>query len=301
MTLKVALALGGGASRGLAHLGVIQALTEAKIPINLIAGVSIGGVIGAIYAAHPQIDRVIQNVNTFLDSQDFNQTKLELIQASKSQSNGYYDQLKKLVTNGIFLAISSTRSSFISKDTFERNLSHLVPKIGIEECEIPLGLIGTDLKSGKAMEFLSGPMMEAVMATSAIPGVFPPVRVGGKKYVDGSWLVPVPVELARKMGADLVIAVDVAPSMSNLGDSNLDLSGLDIQLRASEASRMALKARCLEQAEVRIVVDLMDIHWADFTRLELCVERGYSAARRSLEVIEKELLKKKVRRFFGLR
>ncbi|OGH01975.1 MAG: hypothetical protein A2600_04510 [Candidatus Lambdaproteobacteria bacterium RIFOXYD1_FULL_56_27] len=299
--MKVALALGGGASRGLAHMGVIQALTEAKIPINIIAGVSIGGVIGAIYAAHPQIDRVIQNVNAFLDSQDFNQTKLELIQAGKSQSNGYYEQLKKMVTNGIFLAISSTRSSFISRETFERNLSHLVPKIGIEDCEIPLGLIGTDLKNGQAMEFLSGPMMEAVMATSAIPGIFPPVKIGGKRYVDGSWLVPVPVELARKMGADLVIAVDVAPTMSNLGDSTLELSGLDIQLRASEASRMALKGKCLSQAEVKIVVDLMDIHWADFTKLDLCVERGYSAARRSLEVIEKALFKKKVGRFFGFR
>ncbi|MDT8445539.1 MAG: patatin-like phospholipase family protein [bacterium] len=299
MALKVGLALGGGASRGLAHLGVLKALVEAKIPIDLITGVSIGGIIGSIFAAHPEIDTSITNIRRFLNSEDFNQTRLDFIKESKQQSKSYYDQFKRLISTGFFFAISSTRSSFISQETFEWNLSHLIPKIDLEDCPIPLGLVAMDLHSGKEKDFLTGKMMQAVMATAAIPGVFPPIEIDQRRFVDGSWLVPVPVALARKMGADLVIAVDVAPTLSQDQGPQEHLSGWDVQLRASEASRMGLKECCMAGADHRITVDIMDLHWADFTRLDLCLKRGEAAAIRSLEAIERAIYAKRWRRRFG--
>ncbi|OGG95237.1 MAG: hypothetical protein A2527_08680 [Candidatus Lambdaproteobacteria bacterium RIFOXYD2_FULL_50_16] len=300
MALKVGLALGGGASRGLAHLGVIQALTEAKIPIDIVTGASVGGVIGAIYAAHPDIDRAIKNVAAFLESDDYNQTRLDFIKESEQQNKGYFAQIKRWVTTGYFFAISTTRSSFISRATFDSNLSHLIPKIQIEECPIPLGLVATNLLTGQMTEFTAGDLMASVLASAAIPGVFPSITINGLEYVDGSWVEPLPVKLARKIGADFVIAVDVAPKMGTEEEDLADLTGWDVQLRAAEASRLKLKNHCLLEADFSIKVDLMDIHWADFSRLDECVKRGRAAGFKAIEAIEQQLRTKRFKRFFGL-
>jgi len=300
MPLKVGLALGGGASRGLAHLGVIKALEEADIKIDMIAGVSIGGIIGSIYASHPDIDHAVSSVKAFLSSADFNQTKLDFIKASKEQSRGYYHQFKKLISTGFYFAVSTTRSSFISHETFEWNLSHLVSKINIDDCPIPLGLVATNLETGLVKSFTQGSMMDAVMASATIPGIFPPIEIDNQQYVDGSWVRPVPVELAYEMGADFVIAVDVAPALSNDTPFNDDLTGWDIQLRASEASRLALKQKSLSESDVQIVVNLLDVHWADFSKVARCVEQGYSETKGAIEMIKQQLARKKRRRFFGL-
>jgi len=300
MSLKVGLALGGGASRGLAHLGVIKALNESGIPIDIITGVSIGGIIGSIYASHPDIDHATDSVRSFIASDAFNQTKLDFIKASKEQSKGYYQQFKRLISTGFYFAVSTTRSSFISQHTFQNNLNHLISKINIEDCPVPLGLVATNLESGQMKSFTSGPMMDAVLASAAIPGVFPPIKVGEDSYVDGSWVNPIPVELAFEMGADFVIAVDVAPALSNDAPYSDDLTGWDIQLRAGEASRLAIKQHKVEKSDAQIVVNLMDIHWADFSQLDLCVERGYSETLAAMETIRMKLAKKKFRRFFWL-
>ena len=109
------------------------------------------------------------------------------------------------------------------------------------------------------------------MASCAIPGIFPPVTIDDELLSDGSWINPVPVILAKKLGADLVIAVDVAPTMKS-APPTADSNGWNISIKANEISRIFLKEKDLEDADLSIPVDAEVDHWADFSKIHSCVE-----------------------------
>ncbi|MBU3914136.1 patatin-like phospholipase family protein [bacterium] len=292
MSFKVGLALGGGAARGLAHLGVIKALQQAKIPIDIICGTSVGAVIGSIYAANPDIDWAIAKVKTYLSSSDFDKTRLDLIKKGSLEPDSYFGQLKRYIKTGLIFAISLHRSSFISEEVFRANLEQILPKGNIEDCPIKLGLVSMNLDTAEEEVSLSGNIIQNVMASSAIPGVFPPVNLKKSKFVDGSWVNPVPVSVAKAMGAKFIIAVDVAPGMDK---NEKDLNGFDVTLKAAEGSRMALKKYWFQNSDIALGVDLMDMHWADFSQIEMCIERGEKIINGSLSEIKKKLFLKRMR------
>lgn len=296
MGLKVGLALGGGASRGLAHFGVLKALEEAEIPIHVITGTSIGSIIASLYAANPDINRIIQKVDSYLNSPDFNQTKLDFIRNGDQESSGYLGQLKKIIKAGFFFAVSIRRSSFISEETIRDNLTKILPSQSIEQCEIPLGLVSMDLISGKEINFTKGNLIDSVLSSCAIPGVFPPVSFEDKLLVDGSWVNPIPVDLARNLGADFVIAVDVAPSLDAF---DKECNGWNINLRANECTRIAIKDHCLKKADYKLSLDVKDVHWADFLQLDKCIIEGEQVVVSEIEQIRKRLFWQRVRNPFS--
>jgi NTE family protein len=130
------------------------------------------------------------------------------------------------------------------------------------------------------------------MASSAIPGIFPPIVARGESYVDGSWVNPVPVSVVKSLGAKFIIAVDVSPRIEH---DEKELSGFEISLKASEGSRVALKKYGINEADVSLSIDLMNVHWADFLKIDHCVREGEKTIISLIEEIKKKLFWKRLR------
>ena len=177
---NVGLVLGCGASRGWAHIGVIEALEEAKIPINLIAGCSVGGYIGALYAS-----RSLKNLKAFL------------LRMDGQKIFSYFDVI--FPRSGLLNGSKRVRELF-SMHTDAQTF---------EDLEIPVVMVATDLERGRKVVLKSGSIITALRATMSYPGLFAPVRVKDRWLVDGGLVDPVPVGVARAMGAEVIIAVDL--------------------------------------------------------------------------------------------
>jgi NTE family protein len=175
---KIGLALGSGGARGFAHLGVIKVLSEQNIPINLIAGSSMGALVASFYATGHPIDRLYKLAIAFKRKYylDFTVPKMGFIAGNRVK------ELVKVFTQG-------------------KN---------IEELNIPLAIVATDLVNGEKVVFKKGPIADAVRASISIPGIFIPEKMDGRLLVDGGVIDRVPVSVVREMGADIIIAVDVS-------------------------------------------------------------------------------------------
>lgn len=176
---KIGLALGSGSARGLAHLGVIRAVQEAGVKVDYVAGTSIGALVGAVYASG-SIDSLESTFQKF--------------------------DWKKMVS---FFDVIFPKSGLIDGAKVRDLVRTLVPTEVIEALPIPFCAVATDIQSGKEVVISRGDLIEAVRASIAVPGIFTPVRSNGVLLVDGGLVNPVPVSVARAMGADIVIAVDL--------------------------------------------------------------------------------------------
>lgn len=176
---KIGLALGSGSARGLAHLGVIRAVEEAGVQVNYVAGTSIGALVGAVYASG-SIDSLESTFQKF--------------------------DWKKMVS---FFDVIFPKSGLIDGAKVRDLVRALVHTEVIELLPIPFCAVATDIQSGKEVVIRQGDLIEAVRASIAVPGIFTPVRSNGLLLVDGGLVNPVPVSVARAMGADIVIAVDL--------------------------------------------------------------------------------------------
>lgn len=176
----VGLVLGSGASRGWAHIGVIEALEDAKIPIDFIAGCSVGGYIGALYA-----------------SQSLGNLKEFLLRMDGQKIFSYFDVV--FPRSGLLNGSKRVRELFSMHTDAET----------FEDLDIPVVMVATDLDRGKKVVLKSGSIIEALRATMSYPGLFAPVRLEDRWLVDGGLVDPVPVGVARAMGAEVIIAVDL--------------------------------------------------------------------------------------------
>ena len=176
---KIGLALGGGGARGCAHIGVIKALIEAKIPIDFIAGTSIGSFIGGVYSAG-----------------DINTLEEFLLKIKWKDVVKYLDPV--LPKRGLFEGAK-----------FRKIIDQLIPKSDFKYARVTYIAVATDLMTGKEVRIKSGNIADAIRASIAIPGIFTPFKKGKQHLVDGGVVNPLPVSVVRDMGADIVIAVDL--------------------------------------------------------------------------------------------
>jgi NTE family protein len=246
---RIGLALGGGAARGFAHVGVIQVLEEAGIRPDLVTGTSAGSLVAALYAGGRDGSQ-LQRIAETMDEATFADWTLPLF--SRGMLRG---------------------------DALARYVHQQVGGRRIEELPLPLGILATDLQSGQGVLFERGDIATAVRASSAVPGLFQPVRITGREYVDGGLVAPVPVRQARQMGAELVIAVDISqqPEANVLGD----LFGILLQT-------FAIMGRSINALELRgadlIVVRpaLSGVSGADFGARNRAIQAGRSAMLQAL-------------------
>jgi len=254
---RIGLALGGGAARGFAHIGVIQVLEEAGIRPGLIVGTSAGSVVAALYASGKN-GAQLQQVAEAMDEAAFTDWTLPIF------SRG--------MLRGAALA---------------RYISAQVNGRLIESMPLPLGIVATDLNSGQGMLFQRGDTATAVRASSAVPAIFQPVRIAGRDYVDGGLVSPVPVRYARQMGAELIIAVDI----SDAPESNAASDTLQILLQTFSIMSKSINTFELREADVVVRPALLGVSSADFGARRSAIEAGRAAMRAALPQLRAALLR----------
>jgi NTE family protein len=239
---KIALVLGAGASKGFAHVGVLKILEANKIPIHMIVGTSVGSVVGSLYA---------YGCNAF---------DLQKVSFSIEQ--------KDIVD----LAIPD--NGFIKGEKLEEFVNKTLKHTPMEKLKLPFYAIATEIQNGQETVFSRGNTGQAVRASSAIPGVFRPVRIGDKVYVDGGVVSPVAVEAAKRLGADLVIAVDISAGSDRTPPGNT----IETLLQSVNIMYSKLAAIQLVRADVVIRPKVGHIGSADFSKRHEAVLEGEKAA-----------------------
>ena len=249
----IGLVLGGGAARGFAHIGVIQALEEAGIRPDLVVGTSAGSVVAALFASGKdggELQKVAQSMD------------------EASLSDWRFPFFKPGVLKGEALA------RFISAQVGGRQ---------IQEMPLRLGVVATDLHSGQGVLFQRGDTATAVRASSAIPAVFQPVLIAGREYVDGGLVAPVPVQFARQMGAEVVIAVDISDAPQNAGA----LDTFQILMQTFSIMGKSINAFELRDADVVIKPSLSGLSSASFASRAEAVAAGRQATVRWMETLRR--------------
>jgi len=245
---RIGLALGGGAARGFAHVGVIQVLEESGIRPVLVAGTSAGSLVAALYAS--------------------------------GKTGGQLQQIAETMEEATFAdwTLPIFSRGLLRGDALARYVHAQVGGRRIEDLPLPLGIVATDLNSGQGVLFQRGDTATAVRASSAVPAVFQPVRIAGREYVDGGLVSPVPVRYARQMGAELVVAVDI----SNVPDANPAGDTLQILLQTFTIMGRSINSWELRDADVVVRPALNGVASADFNARRRSIQAGRLAMQQLL-------------------
>jgi NTE family protein len=276
MEPKICLALGGGAARGLAHLGVLKVFEDARVPIHMITGTSLGALMGGLYAAQPDAGYWMGRVEQFLRSFRSRKTRIEFIRRMEQPNNnhGFFSDMANLIRKGYFWGVTATNPAFISEQEYEEFMYPLIPDILVEDTKILFGCVATDIRNAKRVVYTKGSLRKTVSASCSLPGIFPPVADGDMLLVDGGWVERVPVRCAHEMGADVVIAVDVSSTVAPFDKK----FGLDVVLRADAVTRIYLNDILVTEADVVIHPSVGKTHWADFSNPRDLFRQGEVAA-----------------------
>jgi NTE family protein len=280
------LALGGGAARGTAHIGVLRVLEAAGIQIDVVAGTSMGAIVGGAYLAHSGVAALEAQVRAVLTSEEFRRNRINFLRETKRQRGGLLFSMANLVRRGIFYGVSTLRPSFLSAEAFAGSLATVIPDVDIESLPRRFGAVALDIETAEEIVLCAGSLRRAAEASSAIPGILPPVRLDGRVLIDGGWVDKVPVLPTFKMGADIVIAVDISVGLE---PTRGFARGLDIMVRANAVKDETLTAFQRRLADVVIEPEVGHVHWANFGAFEECIEAGERAAHAALPAIQKLL------------
>ena len=254
---KLGLALGGGAARGFAHIGVIQVVEENGIQPDMVVGTSAGSLVAAFYAS----GKTGAQLQWLADSMDESQLT---------------DWTVPFFSRGM-----------LRGEALGRYVNSQLNGAKIEDLKIPLGIVATDLQTGDGILFRRGDIATAVRASSAVPSVFEPVRIGNKDYVDGGLVSPVPVRSARQMGADIVIAVDISSRPEDAKTSDM----LKVLLQTFSIMGKSISQLEMAQAEVVVRPALPDVGSAEFTARKKSIEAGRAAMKLALPALKAALAK----------
>jgi NTE family protein len=250
----IGLALGGGFARGFAHLGVLKVLEQHHIPVSHIAGTSVGSIFGAAYASGAPLARILAASRTirFRDIARWSVSRLGLA--------------------------SNHRLADLIERVFESKQ--------FEDMKIPLAVVATDLAAGEPVVFRQGPLVEAIRASCAYPGLFEPIQIGTRCLADGGLVAPVPTEAARQLGASLVVGV----SVGNQDESRSSPKNIfQVVARAVAAAQRHQSDAWERSADLVIRPDVQGLSWDDFDRASEAIAAGEAAALAALPRIKKLL------------
>ena len=251
--LRMGLALGGGAARGFAHIGVIQVLEEAGLRPALVVGTSAGSLVAALYAS--------------------------------GKSGAEMAALALAMDESAITDWSFPGRGLIRGEALARYVREHTAGLTIEQMRLPLGIVATDLDSGAATLFQRGDTGAAVRASSAVPALFQPVKIGAREYVDGGLVSPVPVRFVRQMGADVVVAVDISASP----EGNATSDALKMLMQTFAIMGRSINHFELRDADVVVRPALNGVSGADFTARQRAIQAGRDAALRMLPALKARL------------
>jgi NTE family protein len=250
----IGIALGGGFARGIAHVGVLKVLEEEGIPVSVVAGTSVGALIGAAYCSGVTLDEL--------------------------------HEMAHHVRFTNFARWTLSRCGFASNDRMVSFLTRILKVKTFEELRIPLGVTATDFNTGEAVVFHSGSIIDPVRASCAYPGMFLPVEIRGRYLVDGMLSHPVPTRPVREMGADRVLAVHLKGTWANGGPPrNL----FDVIGQSFAIAQDAMSGIWREAADLVIEPDVAGFAYDDFKRADDLIRVGEAAMRNALPAVRKWL------------
>jgi NTE family protein len=266
---KVGLALGGGAARGMAHIGVLEMLEKENIPIDMIAGTSAGAAVGALYAQGKSTEEL-----------------------KKLAQSWNWKQRAQIID------LALPRSGFIAGRRIKKLLKSIIGDVSFDELNIPFACVATDVITGEEVVINKGSVLEAVRASISVPIIFSVVKHGGRYLVDGGLVNPVPVSVLKDMGADFIIAVNVTPRLKTTPEAvYLKESYTNSVLKIKEPNLFGVIMKIfsitnsqivdasLSGADVIIEPRMVGIGMADFSHAEKCItEGGLSAIDAVLEI-----------------
>ncbi|EQB62793.1 MAG: hypothetical protein RBG1_1C00001G0372 [candidate division Zixibacteria bacterium RBG-1] len=278
---KIGLALSGGGARGLAQIGILKVLERENISIDYIAGTSIGGIVGGLYAAGfsaPELEKIALE-NNWTDLLKDTPSRLSLLFSQREESQGIlfqfrFDGFKPYIPQALTGAQKFT--NFLSRLTLEANYR---AQLNFDNLKIPFRSVCTDLVTGEKVVLDSGDLAWAMRATMAAPLAFTPVEWEEKLLVDGGLVDPIPVDVVKQMGADIVIAVNTS---SVLAAKEQILTPLDIAAQSTSVMTLEKKQQSLSQAQVVISPQLKDFTTMDFDKAKLLIESGEKVAEKLL-------------------
>jgi len=251
--VKVALVLGAGAAKGFAHVGVLKVLEANHIPVHMVVGTSVGSLVGSLYAyGYPAYD--LQKIAMGLE-------------------------------RGELVDLTVPDNGFVKGELLEAYVNRMLRGTTIENLRIPFYAVATDIGSGQEMVFGKGNTGMAVRASCSVPGIFQPVRIGDRTYVDGGVVSPVAVDAARRLGADVVIAVAISGGVSGV----LPETTLDTIFQSVNVMYAKIAENQLSRADVVIHPKVGYIASGDFTKRHEAILEGETAAQAALPKIRQRL------------
>ena len=278
---KVCLVLSGGGARGAAHVGVIAVLEELRVPVDCIAGTSMGALVGAAYASGmsvAEMEQVLREIDTRLLFVEKPPREEQSIRAKLDDDLDLFGF--ELGVRDTKLLLPKGAVSGVQLETVLRRLTKAKGYLRFDELPIPFRAVATDLVSGKSVVFSEGELANVMRASMSVPGVIAPAEFDGKMLVDGGLTDNLPVDVARRMGADIVIAVNLGTTLAPKDQLNsvVGITGQVINLLTEQNVRTSLAS--LKPADVLILPELGDFSAADFDHLPQTVPIGEAAARK---------------------
>jgi NTE family protein len=250
---KIAVVLGGGGSKGFAHIGVLKVLEAQNIPIHMVVGTSAGSLVGSLYAS--------------------GKSAFELQEiAMKMDKDNVIDYDWKVWSGGL-----------IKGDKLENFINANVKNTPIEKLKIPYYAVATNIATGEEAVFARGNTGMAVRASCSVPAVFHPLKIGSSTYVDGGVVSPVPVDAARRNGADIVIAVDISGGLNKeVPDGIMDTMKKSVNIMYSKIAEYQIK-----NADVVIRPDMKDIGSTDMDKFNEAILQGEKATTLKIPELKK--------------
>ncbi len=283
---RIGIAFGGGGARGIAHIGMIKAFEEEGIPVDIIAGTSMGSIIGGLYAAGysgKDLERIVNEIdwnNIFSEQPD------KTAEAAGSRY-GIMEPLFRLRFKlwKIYLPVGMNNGQRIS-DTLFKYTSDASFAAGsdFDNLSFPYRAVAVNTSTGKAEALGKGELAQAIRASMAIPLVFNPAYFRGSLYIDGGVLDNLPTDVVKKMGADIIIACDV-DELSPLDKEPDNIA--DIARHTFDIATLALKKQNVKLADVHIQPDLKGHSVFDYSDFDFLIEAGYKAAMDKMDEIKK--------------
>ena len=272
---RIGVALGGGSARGLAHVGVLRWLEEHRIPIDLIAGTSMGGLVGGSYATGMSPDELETMLREIDWDRMFGASQFEFLNVRRKRDlRSYPSRLEFGVSDGIVAPPSLNNGQRVDL-LLSRIAASYYGVASFDELPTPFRCVATDLRRAQPVILRDGSLARSLRATMSLPMVFPPVTIGDRVLVDGGTMNNIPADVVRGMGASRVIAVNVGELTTK---QKLDYSLVGLVLETLDAMMRANAMRAAAAADVLINVPLSSYGSMDFRRAADLIKEGYAAA-----------------------
>ena len=294
---KWGLALGGGGARGIAHVGVLKALEKANLLPDVITGTSIGALVGGAYACKPDAPALEKRFYDVLAPDSTENKPLKMIARLNWESleeSTILSRLRRSFQKELFVGMVAFRSGVLSEEELRSCVAAFLPDVDLAETRIPFAPLTVDLLSGRPHLLEKGSIVEAVMASCAVPGFMPPVRIEDAVLMDGGLAELIPAEAARTCGADTVIGVDVGIDLCDACELS---DGIDAINRATEIMSHHLGNSGRKACD--LLIKPLDDHvaWTDFRSYMKLIQLGEAAAEAALDDIRRIVRKKPGRKW----